>query len=96
MQYLDIYCCRTLILTIIDELVRIVQAKVLSKFWYAALFDIFKQKETSLLGNVLIHTVKDYKKSFQIKRTAQSPQNSYMAKQRHFDPFAHGKSKPDE
>ena len=60
-QYLDI-----------DDLTKIVQAKVLSKLWYAAPVwlskNILKQKEISLLnsavGNILRHIVKDYEKAF--------------------------------
>ena len=48
------------------------QAKVLSKLWYAAPVwlseNIFKQNEISLLnsafGNKLMHVVKDYEKAF--------------------------------
>lgn len=60
-QYLDI-----------DDLTRIVQAKVLSKLWYAAPVwmskSILKQKEISLLntavGSVLRHIVQDYERAF--------------------------------
>ena len=60
-QYLDV-----------DELTKIVQAKVLSKLWYAAPVwlskNILKQKDIALLnsavGNILRHTVKDYEKAF--------------------------------
>ncbi len=56
----------------IDDLTKIVHAKVLSKLWYAAPVwlskSILKQKEISLLdsavGNILRHTVKDYEKAF--------------------------------
>lgn len=56
----------------VDELTKIVQAKVLSKLWYAAPVwlskNILKQKDIALLnsavGNILRHTVKDYEKAF--------------------------------
>jgi hypothetical protein len=60
-QYLDI-----------DDLTKIVHAKVLSKLSYAPSVwlskSVLKQKEISLLdsavGNFLRHTVKDYEKAF--------------------------------
>jgi hypothetical protein len=56
----------------IDDLTKIVHAKVLSLVWYAAPVwlskSVIKQKETSLLdsavGNIFRHTVKDYEKAF--------------------------------
>jgi hypothetical protein len=56
----------------IDDMTKIVHARVLSKLWYAApvwlSISVLKQKEISLLdsavGNILRHTVKDYEKAF--------------------------------